>query len=477
MERWQLEPGELGLLAVDADTFRPVLAHRPDQPLRPASTMKLLTTACALERLGPTRRFETVFRADRRPDAEGRIEGSLYVVGGGDPLLRGEDMWVALRELAALGTREISGDLVVDGHLFGPPARPASWPPARRSQPYEADQQALALAWNSIEVIVLPGPAPGTPARIATFPLAAGVELAGRPRTGTSTSITAGYQPGEKGRAGRILVQGTVAAGGPPYRRWLHLGQPLMVAGRALSELLPAAGIHLHGGLRRGRAPDTAPVLLRRTSPPLAEIVAATNKFSSNFAAEILLRLLAVRPGDPPATTRAGLKVLEGCLDRWGIDRSRLILADGSGLAPVDRLTPRSLVAVLQRAERAADWGPELLTSLPRAAEDGTLRRRLASYRGRLRAKTGSLTGVSTLAGKLVLEDGRRLLFAILVQRKPPRPAPAALVDELLAAVEEALPAPGPENSQAVDDALPAPGDAHPAASRPAPGGPRRRVG
>ncbi|MDQ7087418.1 MAG: D-alanyl-D-alanine carboxypeptidase [Acidobacteriota bacterium] len=303
------------------------------------------------------------------------------------------------------------------------------------------------------------------------------MELAGRPRTGTSTSITAGYQPGEKG-AGRPHPGAGHGGGGRPALPALASPGPAPDGGRARPVRTPAGGGH---SPPRRPAPGAGPRHGSRSAPPDLPTPGRDRGGDEQVLEQFRRRDPAPpargSPRGPPATTRAGLKVLEGCLDRWGIDRSRLILADGSGLAPVDRLTPRSLVAVLQRAERAADWGPELLTSLPRAAEDGTLRRRLASYRGRLRAKTGSLTGVSTLAGKLVLEDGRRLLFAILVQRKPPRPAPAALVDELLAAVEEALPAPGPENSQAVDDALPAPGDAHPAASRPAPGEPRRRVG
>ena len=439
MDRWQLDEQEFALLAVDAASGAPLLAHHPDRPLRPASTLKLMTTACALEHLGPSHRFETLFRADHQPRADGRLSGSLYVVGGGDPLLRAEDLWVALREVAALGVKEITGDLILDDHLFGPPARPASWPPVASSNPYDAGQRALSLAWNSIEVIVRPGATAGAPARVSTFPLAAGVVLAGEPQTGAETDLEVRFVAGGKGRPGQVLVRGTIAAGAAPFRRWIRLGHPEEAIGAAIVELLGDVGIGFEGAVRTGSPPPRTVILLRHRSRSLAEIVTATNKFSSNFAAEILLRQLAVRPGGPPATTRAGLAVLAGCLERWDVDPAALTLADGSGLAPADRLTARSLVQVLARARRSAAWGPELLASLPRAGEDGTLRRRLKAYRGRLRAKTGSLHGVASLAGQLVLRDGRQVLLAILVQREAGKTAPPALVDDLLEALERAL--------------------------------------
>lgn len=434
-----LHEGGAALVAVEAPGGRVLADVAADAPMIPASTQKLLTTACALERLGPTRAFSTSFLASTAPAEDGRLPGSLYVQGGGDPLLRAEDMWVALRELRALGVRHIAGDLVADDSLFEPAGRPAAWPASSRPDPFDAAQGALSLAWNSIEIIVLPGPAAGRQARVSVFPLAAGARIESRVVTGGKTAIRIDSRSGP-GNRHQVKIEGTIRHGAGPYRSWVHLGDPTRAAAEALAELLPQAGIVLDGKVRLGPTPGGARPLSRHDSPPLRTIVAAVNKYSSNFGAEMLLRQLAADPARGGAGIEAGLRVLDGCLSEWGLAGENLHLADGSGYSPSNRLTARTLVGVLEQAERSPGWGPELLVSLPRAGEDGTLKGRLREFRGRLRAKTGSLRGVSSLAGELVLEGERRVLFAIILAGEgKDGPVSAALTDRLFRALARAL--------------------------------------
>jgi D-alanyl-D-alanine carboxypeptidase/D-alanyl-D-alanine-endopeptidase (penicillin-binding protein 4) len=431
-----------GVLVQEVGGGEPLVALAPDRPLRPASAMKLLTTACALERLGPAWQAATVFAAAGRPDAAGRITGDLWVRAGGSPLLRAEDLWAALRQLAARGLRHVGGDVVIDVSLFDDAHRPGSWPARRVIDPYDAPQGAFSVGWNSLAVIVRPGAAPGAPAEVSTFPLAAVARVVNRVRTGQRTAIDIVLATPE-GDPGRITVSGTIAAGAAPRTEWVHLGDPDAIGRAALVELLEDVGIAVAGTVRTGLAPpaERTKVLLRHDSPPLAEIVAAVNKYSSNFGAEMLVRLLAAaEEPDRPASTAGGLAVIGSCLAGWGAPLDGVALHDGSGYARANRLAPRTLVAVLEAAVASPDWGPELLVSLPRAGEDGSLKRRLPQLRGRLRAKTGSLRDVAALAGRAITPGGRTVTFALIVNEGAgaSRVAPAAADRLLVAALHAA---------------------------------------
>ena len=279
-----------------------------------------------------------------------------------------------------------------------------------------------------------PGAKPGSPARVTVFPLEGAVEIVNRARTGGQTRLDVRLATPPDHR-GRILVKGTIATGAPPHREWIHLGDPARALLGGLEDLLAASGIVVEGSLLVGRVPDGATVLARRTSPPLASLVRAVNKYSSNFGAEILLRHLGASTPPGVRSTPAGLEAVRRCLDRWGIGRRGLVLADGSGFAPANRLTVRALAGVVGAALQHPDWGPELIVSLPRAGEDGSLRRRLPSLRGRVRAKTGSLSRVTSLAGLLTARDGRAVPFAAIVNASRgtvPRGAADALVRALV---------------------------------------------
>jgi serine-type D-Ala-D-Ala carboxypeptidase/endopeptidase (penicillin-binding protein 4) len=445
-----MKPGQLGLLAVDAETRQVLAAVAPDQPMIPASTIKLVTTACALERLGPAHRFETRFLAAARPAPGGLLAADLWIVGGGNPLLRSEDLWVALRELHAVGVRTIAGDVVLDDSLFEPPGYPAGWPRRRVPDPYDAPQGALALAWNSLEVIVRPGAAVGAPAQVETFPLRDVATLVNRVRTDRRTAVRVDRLAERAGEPGGILLRGTIAVGGKPDRTWVHLDDPTAVAAAAVGELLADVGIALAGEVRTGSGRDDLLELVVHRSPPLSQLVAAVNKWSSNFGAEMLTRGLAATAGGPPGTTSAGVAELRACLAEWKVSDLGAQLVDGSGYSRSNRLTARTLTDLILAAGNHPQWEAEWIASWPRAGEDGSLKSRLRSHTGRLRAKTGTLNGVSTLAGRAIAPDGHPIAFAILVNGRP-QGAPVGpwladrLADALMRAIERLASAERPD--------------------------------
>lgn len=409
----------VGLYAQFLDTGETLASLHPDDPLIPASTLKLLTTACALDQLGPSYRFRLRFHADVLPNTQGLVTGALYIHGSGNPDWSPGDLLVAVRGLAAAGIKTIRGDLVADDTLFEPPGIPASWPGSLKPSPYNAPQGALALSWNSTEVVVLPGNAVGEAARVSITPLENAIPLINRARTGSATEITAGIGTTPEGSPA-IVVQGTIRPGEPPFRTWINLVHPTWAVLHALVSELRAAGITLEGRPRLGRVPEGAPVILEQESAPLATLVAEINKPSNNFGAEVLARSLAAEQGIRPATTAAGTERMRACLAAWGIDPQGLVIVDGSGFGRDNRLTARVLVALLRTAYHQPGWGPELMVSLPRGGDDGSLRRRFHDLRQRVRAKTGTLNGVASLAGYAFTRAGRPLAFAILLNQEKP---------------------------------------------------------
>lgn len=431
-----LKGQQVGIYALRLPEGVVVAAENPDQPLAPASTLKVLTAACALERLGPARRLRTRILADAPPDETGTIRGALYFEGGGDPDLRPEDLWGMLSDLAALGVRRVAGDVVLDDSLFEAPGRPAGWPPPRRSPaPYDSPQGALALAWNGIEVLLTPGRRPGEPARIETAPLDGLAPVAGVVTTAQRTAVdfTLDVRPD---RPAVIRVSGVVGRKPGPVGEWVHLGDPTLAFQGALEQLLPAAGVIVEGRLRRGATTPGAVVLLEHESPPLGRLLAPIIKNSLNFGAEMLTRLLAAEDGERPATTAGGVRRIVACANRWEASLDGAHLVDGSGYSRENRLSARALVQTLCAARGNPAWGADFLASLARAGEDGSLRRRLPEFAGRLRGKTGYLDGVAGLTGFLTPRRGGEVVFAILInQGRSAATVSPATVDAVLRAL------------------------------------------
>lgn len=433
-----LAKAHIGIVAIDLTTGELRVAHGADRSLMPASTMKVVTTACALDVLGPAWTTRTEILADGEPDASGRLAGPLYVRGGGDPLLRPEDLWSTLRQVAALGLVRVDGGIVIDDTLFAPETRPASWPKQRVGDPYDAAQSAFAFAWNAIEVVVRPGAAPGEPAIVTAHPLSDAVALVNEAKTGTRSSLVVRHE--ENGATpATITVRGTIAAGGPPSREWVHMGDPVAAGLPAVRELAERAGIAVEGPLTRGRVTEHAVLLAARPSEPLRELVAVVNKTSSNFGAEILLRWLDPALPLSPGSTAGGADAVRACFEAWGTPQDGTAIYDGSGYSRENRLTARALASILEHAWREASWGPELLVSLPRAHEDGSLRRRLRGLEGRVRAKTGTLRDVASLAGYAWTATGTPYAFAIIANGKDGAGASRAWTDDVLVALLRGL--------------------------------------
>lgn len=332
----------------------------------PASTMKLLTTSAALAVLGPSHRFSTTV-------VQGSTRGSIVLVGGGDPLL-----------VARTPTTRQEASLY---------PRPASL-------------QQLASA---------------TAARLTS-------EGVRRVRLGYDASLFTG--PAVNPRWPSTYIADNVVS--PISALWVDEGRvkagleqrsadPAGSAADVFRSLLETAGVKVAGPVRSEVSPRSAKELAVVSSAPLEEIVQHILELSDNEGAEVLLRQVAVASG-LPGSSIAGVSAVRHTLTGLGLDLRGATFYDGSGLSRQDVLPVRLLLHVLQTAAAASHPTlREVVTGLPVAGFSGSLGFRFIQEaqagRGYVRAKTGTLTGVSGLAGIALTRTGQALAFVAVADR------------------------------------------------------------
>jgi D-alanyl-D-alanine carboxypeptidase/D-alanyl-D-alanine-endopeptidase (penicillin-binding protein 4) len=467
VSRGPLAGASLGIYVERARDGKPLYSRGADQLLIPASNQKILTTLAALQRFGPSFRFETRIWAPEAPNADGVVE-ALIVEGRGDPVMNSEDWWRLAADLRREGLRGIEGDLRVDDSLFDGPGWHPSWGRVS-ARAYHAPIGALTANYGSYFVSVWPQSDVGSSALVDIDPpvpylhlrnLAKTAARSARPRL--SVDRVRGAR--KDGSAEEIVrVQGVTRIGDDVDRFPRSVLDPGLYAGSLLAYQLAANGIYLDGDVRRaprGDAPAT--LVLERPGRALAEIVQLCMKYSNNSIAESLVKSLAAysadgfegrsseAPTDEPVhqgTWTAGVRAVRAELAELHVDLSGATLVDGSGLSLQNRVSPRMLVRALRAGRESFRIGPEFVASLPIAERDGTLEKRLRGGDGRIRAKTGLLSdaSVTALSGFAERPDGETLVFSILVNGHAGGSGPAMdAVDEIAWALLEApLPAAG----------------------------------
>lgn len=418
-----LKDARTSILVEELATGRQLFASHPDELLNPASNMKLVTTIAALSILGPQHRFYTDLLLEKELE-QGVLQGHLYLRGKGDPSLDTNRLYELVRTLKNRGLTEVKGDLVLDDAWFDAEREGPGWEQDRADSAYMAPAGALSLNHNVIEVQVLPGDAPGMPARVVIEPFSEHFELEARVITaprGSLDRVKVTSQP--KGDRQKLVVEGRVAFGAEPHFSWKRISHPPLYAGLTFKQLLKESGIKLRGRVRRGVTPYKLKPFVSTASEPLAVLVYQLNKSSQNHMTEQLLKVIGAHVYGAPGTWEKGVQACEELLAREvAIPRGTFVMRNGSGLNDVNRLSARQFVRLLRWAHRQ-ELASELLASLPIAGVDGTTRSRMdgTDAEGRLRAKTGTLQNVTALSGYVAGASGTKYVFSILVNDFPGR--------------------------------------------------------
>jgi D-alanyl-D-alanine carboxypeptidase/D-alanyl-D-alanine-endopeptidase (penicillin-binding protein 4) len=402
----------------NVDGARPLLTHNAAQAMNPASTMKLLTTYAALELLGTTYTWKTEAYAGGRLQGD-TLQGDLILKGGGDPKLTLEKFWLLLRRLRALGLREIRGDLVLDRSYFEPAAYDPAKFDAEPLRAYNVGPDALLLNFKAVRFQFVPDASRGTVTVIAE-PKPAGLEFTASVRATDGAcgdwraGIKADFQ--SNGGAAKASFSGNMPAScGERYWNASLLGQPNYVYG-VFRQLWEESGGTLTGTWKDGAVPADARLLATGESASTAELVRDINKFSNNVMARQLFLTLGAEVLKLPGRSDHSVRVVQSWLAEKKLDFPELILENGSGLSRQERISAEHMGRLLLEAWRSAVM-PELMSSLPLVAYDGTMRRRLRSesIAGQAHIKTGSLNDARTLAGYVLDKRGRRQVVVLFI--------------------------------------------------------------
>ncbi|MGH9118739.1 MAG: D-alanyl-D-alanine carboxypeptidase/D-alanyl-D-alanine endopeptidase [Acidimicrobiales bacterium] len=366
---------------------REVFADEPGAALTPASVEKLLTATAALEVIPADFRYRTAVHAVAQPEG-GVVTGNLYLVGRGDPLLMTDDYEQTFRDpptvstdlegfadaVVAAGVQVVQGGVIGDESRYDNLRAVGAWPARYAGQNVTGPLGALMFNDGYISVTPEP-PRPETESEDEPAPNAA-----------------------------------------PPQQRE-PAPDPAAHAAKVLTGLLEARGVDVQGFPATGVAPPGLVEVAGIDSPPFEDVVGQMLLTSDNTTAELLVKELGAVAGGGGATV-AGVDAMRSTLATLGLPMEGVALADGSGLADVNRVTCRLVQAVLDRAGPASFIG----TALPVAGETGTLAERFegTTVEGRMRAKTGTLRQSTALAGFVDAPAGPTLSFAYIVNLTGP---------------------------------------------------------
>jgi D-alanyl-D-alanine carboxypeptidase/D-alanyl-D-alanine-endopeptidase (penicillin-binding protein 4) len=406
--------GQWGAVVVSLTKGDTLFARNADGQLAPASTMKMYTSAMALDRFGPDYTFRTPVLRDGPVSPDGVLTGNLYVHGVGDPSLstrfwKGEPPMDALaRQVVQAGIRHVRGDVVGDASLFDSQLIPDGWKKTYLGAAYAARVSALSLNENLVWVVVQPN---GASASVTLEPATTTIPVENSVRviSGGGSGIRVTHEAD-----GSISVKGSIGSHSAPRKYSLVVDDPAMFTTGALRAALERAGVTVDGKTRLGIAPSGATTVASVVSPPLGQIVGEMNRESINIVAELLFRSAAVTPL-LPGSAESGLTALRAfLLDKVHARADLVAVSDGSGLSELDRVTPRSMVELLGYAH-ASPWSAVFHASLPVEGESGTLKRRTGTpARGNLHAKTGTTNNVASLGGFVTALDGEVLAFSFI---------------------------------------------------------------
>jgi D-alanyl-D-alanine carboxypeptidase/D-alanyl-D-alanine-endopeptidase (penicillin-binding protein 4) len=398
----------------------------------PASTLKTLTTAAALDILGKDFRYSTKIYLDGEPPINGEFVGNVIIRGVGDPTMSSyfyPDPIDILEELAikldSLGIRSIRGNIIADDSYFDDNYYAPGWSVDDLMYPYSAQVNALSFADNKVEVQVRPAQVVGELSRISVSPDNTYVHITNYALTAPSDSPEL-LVPFREPRTNTIEIRGKIpleAKGGGELigsKLSVTIDNPALYFLNLFKQTLEKHNIKVRGALldfadwNMKISYSRLQPVCEHTSPPLSEIVAVVNKFSHNLCAEMLLKTIGKETTGIGSFAK-GVEQVRKFAARQGILADNINIVDGSGLSRLNLFSPQNQVTLLSSIYRS-DKRETFLTSLALPGAQGTLRGRMTQSRAEknVRAKTGSMNNVSAICGYITTRDVEPLAFSII---------------------------------------------------------------
>lgn len=387
--------------------------------LRPASLIKTYTGATALKYLGGNFRFNTNLLSFAVPDSKGLIPSAVYLQFNGDPEFTSKNLEQMIAALHKKGVKKILGNLIIDNSQYDGVTYAPGWVVDDITYSYGSPLYSANIDKNKFVIRLHPG-AVGHTATI-TSPLPAGV--ASFSNELITTKICHSPVLVYSSVANHYNLRGCLARNwGHAQIRELALRNTYLYARVLLARDLRHNGIVLKGHILSGRLPQgaglRAHLLVQHQSQPLTHLVRVMLKKSDNLIANTLFKQIGFKYSTAAGTWRNGFKGVAKTLQPLtGIDFRTLQIEDGSGLSSYSLMSAEQMLKLLQAGYKDATLRSQLLPSLPIAGYDGTLQYRMRQFAAHtaIRAKTGSMTGVTNLAGYVLRPGHHPLAFVVLI--------------------------------------------------------------
>ncbi|MGQ3683578.1 MAG: D-alanyl-D-alanine carboxypeptidase/D-alanyl-D-alanine endopeptidase [Candidatus Loosdrechtia sp.] len=401
--------------------------YRSDDLFRVASNMKLLTTAAALEYLGPDFEYRTSIETNGKITDSGKLKGDVIIRGSGDPNISGRfyngnltavpESWAMA--MKSRGIDKITGDIVADDSVFDRVYIKPGWPKNQLSEWYCAPVSGLSFNDNCVDITLLPGRNPGRRVSFLLEPDTSYVTITNT-CVYTSHKKEHAYSIYREQGTNRIFIRGKFWINASPGKKWVSVHEPPLYLATVFKEVLKKNGITVQGKARLIHANDStgssSGEKITHTTSTMGQSILVTNKRSQNFYAEQILKTLGsqIRGSGDAAS---GIEVIHIFMNRkLGVPQDAYQIEDGSGLSRGNRLSPGMITSLLAYMMKHPH-GEVFFDSLPVSGVDGGLRRRMVSapYKNNVYAKTGYIAGTSALSGYINTTGKGLLAFSILI--------------------------------------------------------------
>lgn len=429
-----LDQVSVGVFAWEQSSGRVIVDHNSTRPLPPASNTKLITTALALDRLGPNYRFEVSVRGDRNQITSTGRADPIVLWSDRSPVVDVDNFSEIAASMRDSGVSSV-GDLVLDVSDHALEEYAPGWMWNDEQHYYGAKITPIAVSGNTVEVTIsVDGATEDDRISVVSEPdspiveLSFALEVVDEPRKSQGATENA-IEAFKRHGSNQLRIAGRISPN-ETHHATLPVGEPLEHAGNVFAQALDRTGIEVDGEIRVMTEPNPKSEPLSNEhahnewsieSPPISEIVRMMNHPSDNFIAEQLALAVVCQEQNRQAEAGSGSwekwETLVGkFLEARGINESEYRLRDGSGLSRYNRISAHGLATLVDWAVDQP-WGGTFLDSLPVAGRDGTLSDRLGDLDDEttIRAKTGSLTGTRTLTGVIEREEGATITFSVMV--------------------------------------------------------------
>ncbi|MFJ7853810.1 D-alanyl-D-alanine carboxypeptidase/D-alanyl-D-alanine-endopeptidase [Peribacillus frigoritolerans] len=435
-----------GISIRSAETGEMIYERESQTRLRPASNLKLLTAAAALETLGEDHTFQTELYI-KGVQVGHVLQGNVYLKGKGDPTLLEKDFDELAASLKQRQVKFVHGDLIGDASWYDDVRYSQDLVWGDEQEYYGAAVSALTASPNedydtgTIIVELAPGEKAGKRATVKLEPETDHVKVINKTKT-VSADANNKIEIERSHGTQVITVTGTIPEDAEVTKEWVSVEDPTEYALSLFEKSMKEHGIKVLGKRKKGKTPVGAHMIATHQSMQLSQLLIPFMKLSNNSHAEVLVKEMG-KEADGEGSWKDGLKVARNQLKSMGLDMQTIMMRDGSGISQVNMI-PANEITKLLYAIQEKTWFPAYLNALPIAGNEnrmvgGTLRKRMKGTlaAGNVRAKTGTISGTSSLSGYVTTKRGEKIIFSIILNNFVEEKGITAIQDKIAVMLAE----------------------------------------